>query len=177
MFKFIRFIGLLCLLASTSVQAEIIRVVYNNSNSLLRGAFDWDIATQTMVTGSNSVTWNFTDKNSISRVVSSNIITGSYDLAAGTNNFNSSLIQTLGGVNYRFQIFPQVTNGNRTSVGRVSEPTSNPSSITRPFGVQSFNQTYSVSVLQVASVPEPETYGMMLLGLGLLGFVASRKQA
>jgi len=29
----------------------------------------------------------------------------------------------------------------------------------------------------VAAVPEPETYGMMLLGLGLLGFVARRKQA
>lgn len=29
----------------------------------------------------------------------------------------------------------------------------------------------------VASVPEPETYGMMLAGLGLMGFVASRRKA
>lgn len=30
--------------------------------------------------------------------------------------------------------------------------------------------------LSVAAVPEPETYGMMLAGLGLLGFAARRKQ-
>jgi hypothetical protein len=30
-------------------------------------------------------------------------------------------------------------------------------------------------ILNVAEVPEPETYGMLLIGLGLLGFVAHRK--
>jgi hypothetical protein len=37
--------------------------------------------------------------------------------------------------------------------------------------------TSSHVVAFVSGVPEPETYGMMLLGLGLLGFVARRKQA
>jgi len=175
MFKFIRFIGLLCLLASTSVQAEIIRVVYNNSNSLLRGAFDWDIPTQTMVTGSNSVTWNFRDISNTTRVVSSNIITGSYDLVAGTNDFRTLLDQTVGGVSYRFQIFPQVSNGKTTSIGSIGENTQNRE--TRPFSLQALNQAYSVSVLQVTAVPEPETYVMFMAGLGLLGFASRRKQA
>lgn len=30
--------------------------------------------------------------------------------------------------------------------------------------------------VQIAAVPEPETYGMMLLGLGLMGFVARRRK-
>ena len=38
---------------------------------------------------------------------------------------------------------------------------------------------YSVSEFQaqgVAAVPEPETYAMMLAGIGLLGFVVRRKK-
>lgn len=36
--------------------------------------------------------------------------------------------------------------------------------------------TYAMSLL-TAAVPEPETYGMMLGGLGLIGFIASRRKA
>ena len=31
--------------------------------------------------------------------------------------------------------------------------------------------------LQVAAVPEPETYAMMIAGLGLMGFMVRRKKA
>ena len=48
------------------------------------------------------------------------------------------------------------------SVGPVSSPT---------YG------SYLDSVSVMAAVPEPETYAMMLLGLGLLGFMARRKSA
>ena len=48
------------------------------------------------------------------------------------------------------------------SVGPVSAPT---------YG------SYLDNVSVTAAVPEPETYAMMLLGLGLLGFVARRKAA
>jgi hypothetical protein len=34
----------------------------------------------------------------------------------------------------------------------------------------------SMGTASVAAVPEPETYGMMLMGLGLMGFVARRRR-
>ena len=48
------------------------------------------------------------------------------------------------------------------SIGPVSAPT---------YG------SYLDNVSVLAAVPEPESYAMMLLGLGLLGFMARRKTA
>jgi len=42
-------------------------------------------------------------------------------------------------------------------------------------GVASINKTAYSTTLSITPVPEPETYGMLLVGLGLLGFTASRK--
>lgn len=39
-----------------------------------------------------------------------------------------------------------------------------------------FKASYGGSLSFVASVPEPETYGMLALGLGLIGFAARRRQ-
>jgi len=38
-------------------------------------------------------------------------------------------------------------------------------------------ETFFVAAGPVAAVPEPETYGMLLSGLGLLGFIASRRRS
>ena len=35
----------------------------------------------------------------------------------------------------------------------------------------------SVNVTEVSAVPEPETYAMLLAGLGLMGFLARRRKA
>ena len=37
-------------------------------------------------------------------------------------------------------------------------------------------QVWPSGILAVTPVPEPETYGMMLAGLGLLGFLARRRK-
>ncbi|MDO8962286.1 MAG: PEP-CTERM sorting domain-containing protein [Methylophilus sp.] len=54
------------------------------------------------------------------------------------------------------------------------------SSVTLAFGVVDVNDYNVTSALwfdNVAVVPEPETYAMLLAGLGLLGFASRRKQA
>ena len=48
------------------------------------------------------------------------------------------------------------------SIGPVSAPT---------------DGSYLDNTSVMAAVPEPESYAMMLLGLGLLGFMARRKTA
>jgi len=35
----------------------------------------------------------------------------------------------------------------------------------------------SLTITQIAAVPEPETYGMMIAGLGLMGFMVRRKKS
>jgi hypothetical protein len=44
-------------------------------------------------------------------------------------------------------------------------------------GDSTYNNAYLLDNLQIAAVPEPTTYAMLLAGLGMLGFVARRKQA
>ncbi|MET3134382.1 hypothetical protein AAKU55_004678 [Oxalobacteraceae bacterium GrIS 1.11] len=44
-------------------------------------------------------------------------------------------------------------------------------------GISPTYGSYLDKVSVIAAVPEPETYAMMLLGLGLLGFMARRKKA
>ena len=44
-------------------------------------------------------------------------------------------------------------------------------------GTQSGTGSYNGNITLTSAVPEPETYGMMLAGLGLMGFVARRRKA
>jgi hypothetical protein len=44
-------------------------------------------------------------------------------------------------------------------------------------GGGAFGSDLTISPSAVAAVPEPETYGMMLGGLGLIGFIARRRKA
>jgi hypothetical protein len=38
-----------------------------------------------------------------------------------------------------------------------------------------YPNTYGAGTLDVSAVPEPETYALMLVGLGLVGFAARRR--
>ena len=35
---------------------------------------------------------------------------------------------------------------------------------------------YALSIANIVSVPEPDTYAMLLVGLGLLGFIGRRRK-
>lgn len=39
------------------------------------------------------------------------------------------------------------------------------------------NESWKISAASVTAVPEPETYAMMLAGLGMMGFIARRRRA
>ncbi len=43
-------------------------------------------------------------------------------------------------------------------------------------GTDGFTQVSTLTFNRVAAVPEPETYAMLLAGLGLMGFMVSRKE-
>jgi len=45
------------------------------------------------------------------------------------------------------------------------------------FYVKTTDSTGGAGFINIAAVPEPETYGMMLVGLGLLGFMVRRKNS
>jgi hypothetical protein len=40
-----------------------------------------------------------------------------------------------------------------------------------------YNHAFVIDNLSVSAVPEPETYAMMLAGLGLMGFMGRRRKA
>jgi len=62
---------------------------------------------------------------------------------------------------------------------KISQDTSDPSFSAQAFvyisGKETANFQANANTLTVTAVPEPETYAMLLAGLGLLGFVARRK--
>ena len=47
--------------------------------------------------------------------------------------------------------------------------------VTQRYGYGNTNTVFTVT--NIAPVPEPETYAMLLAGLGLLGFIARRKKS
>jgi len=47
---------------------------------------------------------------------------------------------------------------------------------TIPFVYPTSYDVQTTGTLMIAAVPEPEIYAMMLAGLGLMGFVARRRQ-
>lgn len=102
-----------------------------------------------------------------------------YGLASGAYNF----VVTMSGQNVTFgpQSNLNGTVGQAFGFGKYQffgvESTSNvlPFKLNL-FGTASAGAMYSGEV-SVTAVPEPETYGMLMAGLGMLGFMARRKAA
>jgi hypothetical protein len=110
----------------------------------------------------------------------------SHSLSSVTNTTNSAAFQlavweivnetsghgySLTGGNFRASSESAVINAANSMLGNLSGP------ITLTANVWAQNTPGSTQDLVVfAPVPEPETYAMMLAGLGLMGFVARRRK-
>jgi hypothetical protein len=101
-----------------------------------------------------------------------------YGLASGAYNF----VVTMSGQNVTFgsQSNLNGTPGQAFGFGKYQffgvESTSVAPFKLNLFGTASQGALYSGEVT-VSAVPEPETYGMLMAGLGMLGFMARRKAA
>jgi hypothetical protein len=79
-----------------------------------------------------------------------------------------------------FALFQNPSNGSGINylcfAGQVCGEFGNAINLgTNVFGVNTSPQT-GIQVVATTAVPEPETYGMMLAGLGLMGFIVRRKK-
>ena len=132
---------------------------------------------------------------------------GKGDLVSGTNyafdDFialslsNSDLVGTISGSvaskggNFfnltKFDIFDTVTstavltgtifNGGLVGFGLFNGTTGSGSYALHIAGNSKGSSSYAGTLSVTSAVPEPETYGMMLAGLGLMGFVARRRKS
>lgn len=92
------------------------------------------------------------------------------------SNFQGAGYASTGGINdvLSFYVFStNSTNLSSTAAGRVAQLKSADGQAV----VAKIYQGADGYHLQISAVPEPETYAMLLAGLGLLGFAARRKNA
>jgi|SRR5471030_277543 len=162
----------------------------NLNNYVVVGAGDGAIANWTV--GGNSVdiinnSYNAISGNSIDMLGSPGpgILSQSFNTVAGTTytlsfdlthnpySHGAGLDVFVGGNHYSFEGSTPVTNYtfNFTTTGGLQALTF--SSV----GGDGWSGAVLDNVSVTAAVPEPETYAMMLAGLGLVGFIARRRKA
>lgn len=101
---------------------------------------------------------------------------GAFDVQLGgiTFDFNEGFYGTTDGIN------GQLSSGERVVWETTFDSATSfvtPEFAVKVFGIGANDSAYSWYVPSaVTPVPEPETYGMLLAGLGMLGFVARRRK-
>jgi len=90
----------------------------------------------------------------------------SFDLYSGVSNGANTLVAT-------GDVFSPLA---KLSFGALTSDYLAGSYFIKIIGLQSGVSSYNGNITLTSAVPEPETYGMMLAGLGLMGFVARRRK-
>lgn len=157
---------------------------------------DWRLAASTPV---NGTTWDFNVSNNGSTDRSFNITNGASELAYMyyVNLGLKGFVSASGNVQSDWGVYGNGTFGDQADVGLVRNLqsfnywtgttwASYPLFFSLAFRMENGSQwidaqgdpayAWAVRSGDVAAVPEPETYAMMLAGLGLFGFMARRKK-
>jgi hypothetical protein len=107
---------------------------------------------------------NYDYGNATARVADANDLQNAFwylENESGTPAFNTLTAQTQAWIN-------EATTANWTNIGNVR--------VLNLYKDQAFTQISQDQLYMTAPVPEPETYAMMLAGLGLIGFIARRRR-
>jgi PEP-CTERM motif len=117
-----------------------------------------------------------------SDTISFSLVTGSLESSASSLKLSLGATTVFDIANLSYSLYSAngdqiggVYNGNNTTYTNLLTAGSYFFKVTGT-ATGSAGGVYGMSML-TAAVPEPETYGMMLGGLGLIGFVAARRKA
>ena len=138
----------------------------------------------TPASGSYSLDLNGNEAGTISQsfaTIAGHSYTVSFDMAGNTDGGGNKIITA--GVNGDHTFTFDISGKSRSDMGWASKSfnfVADSAVSTLHFSGNAANSYYGAALDNIAvtaAVPEPETYGMLLAGLGLLGLIARRKKA
>ena len=183
------------LMTSAVAVPEIVSLTFNNGTAATQALLEFDLYGNGSLDGDNG----FID---IFKLVANNstVLTGTFNMSGGgsshlIDNPNNAIFNTItftpttapagvcntsslnhcGGVTHISMLINVNANAANSLVFSYSSPTS--FNGTTRAGLQGFgDEGWYVGALSVTAVPEPETYAMMLAGLGLMGGMVRRRR-
>lgn len=141
-------------------------------------------ATPTIVSQSNGFTFYGTFNGSLDEYISlptfNNLIgtlSGSVIYEPVSNSIAFTAFDIVNATTHATVIAGSIFSGGYASFGYLVGSSLPQSYALHVTGTSVSDAKYSGEVTVTSAVPEPETYGMMLAGLGLMGFVARRRKS
>ncbi len=157
----------------------------NGSQSIAAGQSVIFVESQNNAASSSTIISNF-EKAWFGNNVPSNIIVGTYNDGSGANyglSQTADMVNIFNGSTSAATLIASVSFGADTGSPIATFDNSaglNNSTITQKSVIGTNGAFLSASGLEIGSpsaVPEPETFGMLLSGLGLMGFIVRRRKS